>query len=82
MRDHSDNPLIEVFGGSLWEANLVKGLLEANNIPSMLKDETLGAVTSSYIEFGGEVKVLVDDADLELAKKILEERDTNEAPEN
>ena len=38
--------LVEVFRGNLWEAELIKGLLESAGVESMIKDETLSAVTS------------------------------------
>lgn len=75
MTEKDNSPFVEVFGGSPWEAEVVKGLLEANDIQSMLKDETLGSVTSPYAGFGGEMKVLVDKIDYPLAKKLIDERD-------
>lgn len=74
MATNDNDPLVEVFGGSLWEAEVVKGLLEANDIQSMLKDETLGSVTSPYAGIGGEMKVLVDRTDYPLAKKLIDEK--------
>lgn len=81
MTENTNNPLVEVFGGSLWEADLVKGLLDANDIPSMLKDESLGIVTSPYNAFGGQIKVLVDENDAPLAQKIIDEREKDQIPE-
>lgn len=78
MEENATKPFVEVFSGSLWEADLVKGLLEASDILSMLKDETLGVVTSPYSGIGGQVKVLVDEADFDEAKRIIEERPMNE----
>lgn len=64
----------EVFQGSLWEAELVKGLLQAENVDCMLRDETLGAVTSPYLTLGGDVKILVNDEDYERAARIVTSR--------
>lgn len=64
----------EVFEGSLWEAELVKGLLQAENVDCMLRDETLGAVTSPYLTSGGNVKVLVNDEDYQQAGRIVASR--------
>ncbi len=75
MATNEKDPLVEVFGGSPWEAEVVKGLLEANNIPAMLKDETLGSVTAPYAGLGGEVKVLVDEADYATALQLVNEKD-------
>lgn len=64
----------EVFEGSLWEAELVKGLLQAEGIICMLRDETLGAITSPYLTLGGKVKILVNDEDYQRAISIITSR--------
>ena len=66
--------LIEVFRGSLWEAELVKGLLESAGVSAMLKDETLSAVTSPYSGTGGQVLVMVNKEEEVYAKKVVSER--------
>ena len=50
METKTYGSLIEVFRGSLWGAELVKGLLESAGVSAMLKDETLSAVTSLLIQ--------------------------------
>lgn len=64
----------EVFEGSLWEAELVKGLLQTEHVDCMLRDETLGAVTSPYLTSGGDVKILVNDEDYQRACRIVASR--------
>ncbi|MBQ8592666.1 MAG: DUF2007 domain-containing protein [Bacteroidaceae bacterium] len=64
----------EVFEGTLWEAEVVKGLLQAENIPCMLRDETLGAVTSPYLTVGGVVKLYVNEEDAAKAQRIIVSR--------
>jgi len=64
----------EVFEGSLWEAEIVKGLLQAEEVDCMLRDETLGAVTSPYLTLGGNVKILVNDEDYQRATRIVASR--------
>ena len=66
--------MIKVFEGNLWEAQLIKGLLESNEIDSMIEDDTMGAITSPYLNAGGDVKVLVNDDDVERAKLVIAER--------
>jgi len=63
-----------VFEGSLWEAEIVKGLLQAEEVDCMLRDETLGAVTSPYLTLGGNVKILVNDEDYQRATRIVASR--------
>ncbi|MBR5334936.1 MAG: DUF2007 domain-containing protein [Bacteroidaceae bacterium] len=76
------NHLVKVFNGDLWQAQLVQGLLEANNIACMLKNETLSAVTSFYPSIGGEVWVLVNDCDEEAAVALIEECSLESNPFN
>lgn len=69
----NQSELVKVFNGNLWQAQLVQGLLESNNIRCMLKNDTLSAVTSPYATLGGEVLVLVNDCDKEIAMGIIKE---------
>ena len=64
----------EVFEGSLWEAEIVKGLLQAEEVDCMLRDETLGAITSPYLSSGGNVKILVNDEDFQRAYRVVNNR--------
>ena len=74
METKTYGSLIEVFRGSLWEAELVKGLLESAGVSAMLKDETLSAVTSPYSGTGGQVLVMVNKEEEVYAKKVVAER--------
>ena len=68
------NKLIEVFAGTLWEAELIKGLLDSNSIPCAIEDYSIGVVTSPYLPGGGDVVVVVNEVDKEQAIKIIESR--------
>lgn len=70
-----DNKLMEAYAGSLWQAQIIKGLLDANGIVCMLEDDTLGAVTSPYSGFGGNVKVLVNEDELQEALDVIKENE-------
>ena len=72
METKTYGSLIEVFRGSLWEAELVKGLLESAGVSAMLKDETLSAVTSPYSGTGGQVLVMVNKEEEVYAKKVAD----------
>lgn len=74
--------LIKIFGGNLWQAQLIQGLLEANNIPSMLRNETISAVTSPYATLGGEVCVIIDEKDREMARAVLKKECVSSSPYN
>ena len=79
MATKDNDPLVEVFGGTPWEAEVVKGLLESNNIPAMLKDETMGSITAPYAGLGGEMKVLVNEADYGAALQLIDQKDKDKA---
>ena len=64
----------KVYEGSLWEAEVVKGLLQSEGIDCMLRDETLGADTSPYLTSGGDVKLLVNDEDYPKAFQLVSSR--------
>ena len=66
--------LVEVFQGSLWEAELIKGLLNSAGVEAMIKDETMSAVTSPYNDAGGKVLVLVNKEEEVYAKKVVAEK--------
>ena len=74
MEAKSYGSLIEVYRGSLWEAELVKGLLESEGVQAMIKDETLSAVTSPYSGMGGTVLVMVNKEEEVYARKVVAER--------
>lgn len=74
MADINYEALVEVFKGNLWEAELVKGLLESEGVQAMIKDETLSAVTSPYSGMGGAVLVMVNKEEEVYARKIVAER--------
>ena len=64
--------LVEVYAGTLWQAEVVKGLLEANAIPCAVINETIGAVTSPYSPTSGDVLVVVDEKDVSRAVEAIE----------
>ena len=74
--------LVQVYAGTLWQAELIKGLLESNAIQSVVMDETIGAVTSPYSPTAGDAVVMVDEMDSTRASKIIAEAEENPAPED
>ncbi len=66
--------LVPVFQGTRWEAELVKGLLEAAGVEAMIKDGSLSAVTSPYANIGGPITVMVNKEEEVYAKKVVAER--------
>lgn len=74
MTGTDNGKLVQVFAGTLWEAELIKGLLDSNAIPCAIEDYSIGAVTSPYLPGGGDVVVVVNEVDEERATKIIESR--------
>ena len=69
MKEEDKSKLVVVFNGSLWEAELVKSLLENNGIESTLKD---GMVVNIVLpETAVDVAVLVNEANYEAAMEVV-----------
>ena len=70
---------VEVYSGSIWEAELVKSLLENAEIEAFLKDEIMGTMAPWYSAPGGagSVKVIVSNLDYDKAREIVEEYEKN-----
>ena len=73
MKAEDKSKLVEVFKGSLWEAELIKGLLGANGVKSVTKDGI--AVNVALPETAIDVAVLVNEEDYEAAMQVIRERD-------
>ena len=58
----------EVFEGTPWEVEIVKGMLESNGIGCVIKDEVLGSL-APYMAPTVSVEVL--EKDLEHAKRLI-----------
>ena len=74
MKEDKDTRLVEVFTGSPWEAEFIKGLLESNGIESILKDGGGFAALAPYY-IGQEIAVLVNEDDYENAMEIVRNRE-------
>ncbi len=73
MVDVNKEKLVTVFAGTVWQAELIKGMLDANCIPCAIMDETIGAVTSSYAGLEGDVLVVVTEEEKNRALAIIEQ---------
>jgi hypothetical protein len=70
---------VEVFSGTFMQASMVKNLLEDAEIEAFLKDEIIGSINPWHAAPGGAgaVKVFVSSLDLEAAKQIVSEYESN-----
>ncbi len=70
---------VEVFSGTIVEAEIVKSLLENAEIETFLKDEIIGTLAPWNATAGGvgSVKIVVSNLDYDKAKLVIEEYEKN-----
>ena len=68
MKSTDYSRTVEVFKGSPWEAELVKGLLENNGIATIIKDGLMSTIAP-------DLTILVSEERYEDAMEIIRERD-------
>ena len=75
MNTNEENKPIEIFAGNIFEAGMVKSLLENSGIKAYLKDEIMGTLSPWWVTPGGAgaVKVIISNLDFERAKLIVDE---------
>jgi len=69
--DNDHNSIIEVFSGTLWEAEMIKSLLQDEEILSFLKNAVLSSYAFEPIYTEG-VKVMISESDFVRAKQIVD----------
>ncbi len=71
--------LVKIFSGHLYQATLVKTLLESSGIHAYLENEYMGMIAPWRIEPGGynPVKVAVSSRDEVLARQLVDEFNGN-----
>ncbi len=62
---------IEIFNGTLFQAQMVKNLLENEGIESFLKDEIIAR--SPVYSAGGGVRVMISESDYQKAMLIVDD---------
>ena len=69
MKTNNEILPVEVFSGTIWEAEMVKSLLENAEIETFLRDENIGTLAPWYSAPGGagSVKVIVSNLELTLS---------------
>ena len=69
--DNDKDIVIEMFSGTLWEAEMVKSLLQDGEIESFIKNSNLNTYIYEPIQASG-VKVMILSGDYEKAKEIID----------
>ena len=79
MQTNNEIVPVDVFSGTIWEAEMVKSLLEDAEIYTFLKDENTGTLAPWYTAGGGagSVTVVVSSLDYDKAKSIVAEYEDN-----
>lgn len=75
MKKEDRSKLVEVFRGSQWEAELIKGSLNSNNISAIITGGLIANIVlpQNVIDF----VVLVNEKDYELAMEVVREGEKN-----
>lgn len=76
MKEKDYSKSIEVFSGSPWEAEIIKGLLESNDIRCVVKDGIMGTL-APYI--APAVSILVREEEYEAATELIRARDEKDS---
>lgn len=79
MKAEDKSKLVEVFHGSLWEAELVKGLLHDRGVEADTQNGLL--VNNTLPESAIEVSVVVNETDYEAAMEMIREREKTNIPD-
>ncbi len=74
MKTNDETRAVEVFSGSIYEAEILKSLLSDNQIDAYLQDEYMGTIAPWNAAPGGvgSVKVVVSSVDLERTRPIVD----------
>ena len=76
MKEKDYSKSIEVFSGSPWEAEIIKGLLESNDIRCVVKDGIMGTL-APYI--APAVSILVTEEEYAAATELIRARDEKDS---
>lgn len=71
MTEYND-PVVEVFSGTLWEAGMVQSLLENAEIESFLKNDVMNSYAYDPV-FSVAVKVMIRGSDYLKAREVVED---------
>lgn len=64
--------LITIYKGTLWECELLKSILEGENIPVMIKNQVLNSYAFDPIR-NEQVHVLINEVSLEDARPLVQD---------
>ena len=70
---------VEIFAGELWQAEMIKEMLEDNGIQAYMKNELMGNIAPWIIAPGGtaSVKINISTSDSVRSKELIDELNSN-----
>ncbi len=74
----SKSKLVSVFSGNYLQAQIVKGRLECEGVPAMLRYEGAGLIYGITVDGLGEARVMVPEDLVEQAETILADQEYEE----
>ena len=73
MKNNDDISPIIIFSGSMWEAGMVKSLLDDAEIECFMNDENRNGYYPISFDANGVTKIVVSSKDAEQARLIVED---------
>lgn len=70
--ENNEEKIVEIYSGTLWESEMITTLLKEEGIESFLKNSVLNSYAYNPT-FSQEVKVMISESDIEMAKRIVDE---------
>lgn len=72
---------VEIFAGELWQAEMIKEMLEDNGIQAYMENELMGNIAPWIVTPGGaaSVKINVSTSDYDRSKELIDELNNNNA---
>ncbi|MGB4774937.1 MAG: DUF2007 domain-containing protein [Daejeonella sp.] len=73
---------VEVFAGELWQATMIKNILEDNGIQVFLENNLMSTIDPWIVEAGGfnPAKIIISNLDYDLSVQLINEFNNNEPP--
>ena len=70
---------VEIFAGELWQAEMIKEMLEDNGIQAYLGNELMGNIAPWIVTPGGaaSVKINISTSDYVRSKELIDELNSN-----
>ncbi|MDP2335673.1 MAG: DUF2007 domain-containing protein [Bacteroidota bacterium] len=70
---------VEIFAGELWQAEMIKEMLEDNGIQAYMKNELMGNIAPWIVSPGGtaSVKINISTSDYARSKELIDELNSN-----